>query len=145
MHCQWYHMLGLGGLAALWLFLSANMLNDMLTQPSALEKPAYTVTKVDENKTEASKTEAASTQNALSILAATEVDREARLFGKRKAYHTLIKGGNWSYADLDAFLANPKGLVPGAKMVFAKLKKPNQRANILVYLRAISGSPKTLL
>ena len=121
------------------------MLNDTQIQPSALEKPAYTVTKVDESKIEASKTGAASTQNALSILAATEVGRGAKLFGKRKAYHTLIKGENWSCADLDTFLANQKGLVRRAKMVFAKLKKPNQRADILVYLRPISGSLKTLL
>ena len=145
MHCQWYHKLGLGGPAALWLFFAANMLNDTQIQPSALEKLTHTVTKVDESKTEASNIEAASTQNALSIIAATEVSRGAKLFDKRKAYHTLIKGENQSYADLDAFLANPKRLVPGAKMVFAKLKKPNQRANILVYLQPISGLPKTLL
>ncbi len=53
-------------------------------------------------------------------------------------------GGDWSYADLDAFLAKPKAFLPGTKMAFAGLKKPAQRAAMLVYLRSLSDSPKAL-
>ena len=53
-------------------------------------------------------------------------------------------GGAWTYQDLDAFLANPKGFAKGTKMSFAGLKKPAQRAAVIQYLRSLSDSPKPL-
>lgn len=53
-------------------------------------------------------------------------------------------GGNWSYADLDAFLKNPKGFAKGTKMTFAGLKKGADRAAVIAYLRSLSDSPKPL-
>jgi cytochrome c len=53
-------------------------------------------------------------------------------------------GGKWTYEDLDKFLTDPKGAVPGTKMAFAGLKKPDDRANVILYLRSLSPSPAPL-
>ena len=53
-------------------------------------------------------------------------------------------GGEWTYRDLDAFLASPKGFAKGTKMSFAGLKKPKDRAAIIVFLRSLSDQPKPL-
>lgn len=44
-------------------------------------------------------------------------------------------GGDWGYAELDAFLENPKGAVPGTKMGFAGVRDPGDRANMILFLR----------
>lgn len=54
------------------------------------------------------------------------------------------KGGDWSFEDLDQFLANPKAYAKGTKMSFAGLKKASDRAAVLLYLRSLSASPKPL-
>lgn len=56
----------------------------------------------------------------------------------------LAMGGKWSYEDLNKFLANPKGFVKGTKMVFAGVKKPKDRANLIAFLRSLSESPKPM-
>ena len=54
------------------------------------------------------------------------------------------KGGAWDYEALNAFLTKPKAYLPGTKMSFAGLKKPADRANMIVYLRGLSASPIAL-
>ena len=51
------------------------------------------------------------------------------------------KGGDWGFAELDAFLANPRKWMPGTKMAFAGIKKEEQRADLLLYMRNFSESP----
>lgn len=51
---------------------------------------------------------------------------------------------SWDYATLDAYLTNPKAEVPGNKMAFAGLKKPDDRANVIAYLRTLAASPAPL-
>lgn len=46
-------------------------------------------------------------------------------------------GGNWDPEALQAFLANPKGVVAGTKMSFAGLPKPQDRANVIKYLETL--------
>ncbi len=53
-------------------------------------------------------------------------------------------GETWSYDNLDAFLAKPKDWAPGTKMSFAGIKKPEQRANLIAHLRALSDDPAAL-
>ncbi len=53
-------------------------------------------------------------------------------------------GGEWTYKDLDAFLAGPKGFAKSTKMNFGGLKKPKDRAAVIIYLRSLSDSPKPL-
>jgi len=52
--------------------------------------------------------------------------------------------GDWTYDKLDQFLAAPKKYVPGSKMVFAGLKKEEDRANLLAYLRTLDAEPAPL-
>lgn len=50
-------------------------------------------------------------------------------------------GGTWSVADLNAFLFRPKQFAPGTKMNFVGLKKPEERAEIVRYMRDLADSP----
>jgi len=54
------------------------------------------------------------------------------------------KDGQWDYAALDGFLANPKKYAPGTKMAFAGLKKVGERANVIAYLRENTDNPPPL-
>jgi len=54
------------------------------------------------------------------------------------------KGGNWDYASLNGFLHKPKQWLAGTKMNFAGLKKPQDRANMIAWLRTLSGAPAAL-
>jgi cytochrome c2 len=54
------------------------------------------------------------------------------------------KGGDWSFAALDAFLANPKSYAKGTKMSFRGVRKNEDRADLLVYLGSLSDDPKPL-
>lgn len=62
------------------------------------------------------------------------------------AYSDAIKGhaGNWDYAELNKFIYDPKAYAPGTKMTFAGVKKDQERANIIAYLRSLSDSPAPL-
>jgi cytochrome c len=51
------------------------------------------------------------------------------------------KGGNWTYEALNDFVHNPKGAVPGTIMAFAGVAQPQERADLLAYLRTLSDSP----
>jgi cytochrome c len=54
------------------------------------------------------------------------------------------KDKTWDYEDLNQFLANPKGVVPGTKMAFAGISSAKERADVIVYLRSLADSPKPL-
>jgi cytochrome c len=54
------------------------------------------------------------------------------------------KGGEWSYENLDHFLENPKGFISGTTMSFAGLRRPDERAHLIAYLRTLSHSPAPL-
>src|SRR5262249_42179090 len=54
------------------------------------------------------------------------------------------KGGNWSFEDLDHFIANPKGFVPGTAMTFAGLPRDKQRADVINYLHTLADKPVDL-
>jgi len=54
------------------------------------------------------------------------------------------KGGEWTYDDLNKFIDNPKGFVPGTAMGFAGIQKDSERADVIAYLRAQADSPVPL-
>jgi cytochrome c len=54
------------------------------------------------------------------------------------------KGGEWSYEDLNKFLANPKGFVQGTNMQFAGLSKGSERADVINYLHTLADNPGPL-
>jgi cytochrome c len=53
-------------------------------------------------------------------------------------------GGTWTYDGLDHWLAGPKEYIPGNKMAFAGLKKPEDRADLIAWLRTLSDQPQPL-
>ena len=57
-------------------------------------------------------------------------------------YSDAMKNSNltWDEATLDKYLTNPKTEVPGNKMAFPGLPKPEDRANVIAYLKEASGS-----
>jgi cytochrome c len=54
------------------------------------------------------------------------------------------KGGTWGYDDLNQFITNPKGFVPGTAMGFAGIQKDSERADVIAYLRTLADSPVPL-
>ena len=49
-------------------------------------------------------------------------------------------GGNWDFANLDAWLTSPKKFASGTKMSFAGLSKAEDRANIIVYMNSMGSN-----
>jgi cytochrome c len=50
----------------------------------------------------------------------------------------------WDYEHLDHFLLSPKGLIKGTAMGFAGIKKDDERANLIAYLRTMADNPVPL-
>jgi cytochrome c len=67
--------------------------------------------------------------------------------GAKKAAHAgfaysepmVAHGGTWDYSELNKFLWSPKKTVPGTKMTYAGLKKPEDRAALIAWLRSQGG------
>lgn len=53
-------------------------------------------------------------------------------------------GGTWTFEALNAYLENPNDYIPGNKMSFAGLRKPEDRAAVIVYLNQSSDNPLPL-
>jgi len=54
------------------------------------------------------------------------------------------KGGEWTFEELNKFLANPKGAVPGTAMGFAGIQKDSERADVIAYLASLADTPVPL-
>ena len=54
------------------------------------------------------------------------------------------KGGTWTDEDLNQFISNPKGFVPGTAMGFAGIQKDSERADVIAYLHTLSDKPVPL-
>jgi cytochrome c len=54
------------------------------------------------------------------------------------------KGGTWTYEDLNKFIDNPKGFIPGTAMGFAGIQKDSERADVIDYLHTLSDNPVPL-
>lgn len=50
-------------------------------------------------------------------------------------------GGEWTFENIDAWLASPRAFANGTKMSFAGLSDPQERANVALYLLANGGGP----
>ena len=46
----------------------------------------------------------------------------------------------WDEAQLDKYLENPKADIPGNRMAFPGLKKPEERADVIAYLKEATAS-----
>ena len=54
------------------------------------------------------------------------------------------KGGEWTFDELNAFIENPRGYVPGTKMTYAGEKDAHKRADIIDYLDSLADTPVPL-
>ena len=54
------------------------------------------------------------------------------------------KGETWTYQNLSGFLWKPAAYAKGTKMTYPGLKKPQDRANVIAYLRSQADSPAAL-
>ena len=54
------------------------------------------------------------------------------------------KGGTWGYDDLNQFISNPKGYIPGTAMGFAGIQKDSERADVIAYLATLADKPVPL-
>ncbi|MEQ9693785.1 c-type cytochrome [Shimia sp. SDUM112013] len=77
------------------------------------------------------------------------------IFGRRAGLHDGFRysqdmammgndGLTWTLETLNAYLENPKALVSRTRMNFAGLKDPQDRADILAYLRIFSDNPQNI-
>ena len=62
------------------------------------------------------------------------------------AYSDALMANNaaglvWTYENLDHFLEAPRDYAPGTKMVFAGIRDPAERADILAYMSTLSANP----
>lgn len=55
-----------------------------------------------------------------------------------------VGGPTWTYTELGKFLYKPKAYAKNTKMSYAGLKKPEDRAALIAYLRTQADSPKAL-
>ncbi len=51
------------------------------------------------------------------------------------------EGFTWTFDHLDSFLTAPRKDIPGTAMSFAGLSKPDERANVIAYLRTLADDP----
>ena len=67
-------------------------------------------------------------------------------FSYSAAMKEFAQGGSvvWDYDHLNHFLASPKGYIKGTAMGFAGVKKADERANLIAYLRTTADSPAPL-
>ena len=54
------------------------------------------------------------------------------------------KGGTWGFDELNQFITNPKGYIPGTAMGFAGIQKDSERADVIAYLDSLSATPVPL-
>jgi cytochrome c len=54
------------------------------------------------------------------------------------------KGGKWTIEELNTYLQNPRGVVPGTSMSFAGLPRASERADVIAFLNSRSDSPVPL-
>ena len=59
------------------------------------------------------------------------------------AYSSALSGhgGDWTYENMSEWLKSPRGFANGTKMSFAGLSSPEDRANIILYMRENGGGP----
>lgn len=66
-------------------------------------------------------------------------------FAYSEAFQTAAaEGKTWTFESLDSYLENPRGDMPGTAMAFAGIRRPDQRGDLILYLRSLSDDPVPL-
>ena len=68
-------------------------------------------------------------------------DKRAHMAGFNYSDAMQKLGGTWTVQEIGAFIAGPQAYLPGTRMSFPGLPKPEDRANVLAYLNKDSDSP----
>ena len=76
------------------------------------------------------------TRKRIKLVLVNIVGRAAAVEGFKYSKAMAGSGLVWDEATLAAFLVKPKKYLKGTKMMFAGLKKENDIANVIAYLRA---------
>lgn len=73
---------------------------------------------------------------------ATVWDRKAGTLGSFDRYSSALQGSEvaWNERNLDQWLANPAGLIPGNNMTFAGISDAQARADIITFLKAVGAA-----
>ncbi len=61
-------------------------------------------------------------------------------------YSSAMRGMEvvWDFEELNKFLYRPRDYLPGTKMTYAGLRKDQDRADLIAYMRSLSDNPKPL-
>lgn len=62
---------------------------------------------------------------------------KARMDGYAYSQALANAGGQWTEGELDAFLADPHGFMPGTRMTFSGLSSPETRQDIIAFLSTL--------
>lgn len=71
-------------------------------------------------------------------------NKKAHIDGFAYSSTMASMGGTWTYENLNSFLWKPKDYAPGTKMNYIGLRKDEDRAAIIAWLRTLSDSPAAL-
>lgn len=52
--------------------------------------------------------------------------------------------GTWTFEELDHYVKNPQGMVPGTRMTFTGIARDSERADLLLFLNSKSDNPQPL-
>ncbi len=75
----------------------------------------------------------------------TPIIRPETGFKYSAAFEDKGKSGfTWTFEHLDAFLTDPRKDIQGTAMSFAGIKKPDERADVIAYLRTLADNPVPL-
>lgn len=80
--------------------------------------------------------------NLWNIVNATPASKQG--FGYSSAMEAFAADNVWNYENLNGFLTAPRKFIDGTSMGFAGLKKSEDRADIIAYLRSLSDAPAAL-
>lgn len=72
--------------------------------------------------------------NLFGIVGAKVAHRPGFPYSKDMQSH----GGKWDAESINKFIHNPRQVIKGTKMSFAGLKKPQERADVIAYLKTLS-------
>jgi len=70
--------------------------------------------------------------------------KKAHIAGFAYSKALTEKGGNWTYEEVWEFINNPMKYLPGTKMSFAGIKKPEELADLIAYMRTMADSSPEL-
>ena len=65
-------------------------------------------------------------------------------FGYSTALKAYAADKTWTYEELNGFIAKPKAHIKGTSMGFAGVKKTDDRAALIAYLRTLAATPAPL-